>query len=154
MNLAQNKVTFPDVAPERKAEIGALANSIWRRYCNRIPVDFERIITSSKFHVRHADHDSFEGATAALENDGFFIVINRLAARYGARRSRFTMAHELGHCFIWEHALDLKERRTPRVRHYPTSLGELLAEKEADYFASTFLMPDDVFWPGLHSPIT
>lgn len=68
-------------------------------------------------------------------------------ARAGRARARFTLAHELGHYFLGHEGA---RRRTANKALYGTS-AERVAEREADIFASYFLVPTKLA-AGLSTP--
>lgn len=61
-------------------------------------------------------------------------------AKAGMGRSRFTLAHELGHYFLGHEG---RRRRNPNKAVYAGST-ERIQENEADQFASYFLVPTDL----------
>ncbi|MBD9359905.1 ImmA/IrrE family metallo-endopeptidase [Methylomonas fluvii] len=72
-----------------------------------------------------------------IEKPGDFRVI--LANHTSQLRDRFTICHELGHYFL--HYL-LPDKETPmRAARY----GQNRAETEANWFAASFLMPEEEF---------
>jgi Zn-dependent peptidase ImmA (M78 family) len=82
--------------------------------------------------------EGFFGLSVAQEDGGPAVVVN-VWERISVERWIFTAAHELGHLLLHLDAYKIEERGE--------DAGE---EKEADVFASHFLMPQDVFereWP-------
>lgn len=88
---------------------------------------------------------TFDGMTM-YDNGKFSIHLNtRLGNTKDSARGRFTLAHELGHYFIDSHREGIKKgilkphpSRTNQKQHNKI-------EREADYFASNLLMPEDRF---------
>ena len=72
---------------------------------------------------------------------------NRLGHIYSPR-SRFTFAHELGHYYIDEHRLALQSGRVPAHGSKSEFESKNLVEQEADFFASSLLMPPSRFLPS------
>ncbi|XOV85281.1 MAG: ImmA/IrrE family metallo-endopeptidase [bacterium] len=61
-----------------------------------------------------------------------------------APRTRFTAAHELGHYFIDEHRNTLVKTRQAHPSFIEVR-SDLLVERQADHFASNFLLPEKRF---------
>lgn len=78
--------------------------------------------------------DSFFGLSVGGDDGGPAVVVNTWD-RISVERWIFTAAHELGHVLLHLGAFD--------TEHTEENADE---EKEADQFASHFLMPDPVFW--------
>lgn len=89
--------------------------------------------------------DGFDGMTI-YDDAQFFIHINTFRGnRPDTPRSRFTIAHELGHYFIDNHRVGLKKGL---LSPHPSKNNEnthFRIEREADYFASCLLMPEERF---------
>ncbi|MDF1601575.1 ImmA/IrrE family metallo-endopeptidase [Mesorhizobium sp. YIM 152430] len=62
------------------------------------------------------------------------------SAKAGHTRARFTIAHEIGHYFLGH---DGERRRNPDKKIYIKS-KEIIEEREADMFASYFLVPTEM----------
>lgn len=110
-------------------------------------VDLAAIAKSEDIDVIF-DHykKSFEGLTV-YENERFYIHID-LDSTYdkNSGRTRFTLAHELGHGLIDEHRLGLiTGELKPHVSFYLLGVDNKEIELEADYFASCLLMPSEDF---------
>jgi Zn-dependent peptidase ImmA (M78 family) len=89
--------------------------------------------------------DSFDGMTI-YDNSQFFIHINTFRGnRQNTARSRFTIAHELGHYFIDNHRIGLKEGLLTPHQSKNNENSNFRIEREADYFASCLLMPEVKF---------
>ena len=77
------------------------------------------------------------------QDSNFFIHINTFRQNNpNSLKSRFTIAHELGHYFIDNHRIGLKRGLlTPHPsKNNENSYNKI--EREADYFASCLLMPE------------
>ncbi len=59
------------------------------------------------------------------------------------RRDNFTIAHELGHYFL--HYFKVVDQLSPDDVFVAKRLGSERVEWEANWFASAFLMPEDIF---------
>jgi len=95
----------------------------------------------------HFDHyeDYFDGMLL-FDQQRFHIHIN-IDRRNSleSKRGRFTLAHELAHYFIDEHRIGLKHGllQPHGSKHNINHKDEI--EKEADYFASCLLMPEQKY---------
>ncbi|MBL1262079.1 ImmA/IrrE family metallo-endopeptidase [Methylomicrobium sp. RS1] len=78
-----------------------------------------------------------DSGSVVIENPTEFRII--LANHTSRLRDRFTICHELGHYFL--HYLLSKERTPMRAARY----GQSRAETEANWFAASFLMPEEEF---------
>ncbi|MGO1585598.1 MAG: ImmA/IrrE family metallo-endopeptidase, partial [Mesonia sp.] len=76
----------------------------------------------------------------------FHIYINedKVGHQY-EQRARFTFAHELGHYYIDSHRVALLSGRSPSHCSSTGFKSRNRAERQADYFASCLLMPDEKF---------
>ena len=86
------------------------------------------------------------------DDNEFYIHINiDNHNRYNSPRSRFTLAHELGHYFIDTHRVGLK---LGILKPHPSKIDKVQfdkIEREADYFAACLLMPEESFCKDLRS---
>jgi Zn-dependent peptidase ImmA (M78 family) len=62
---------------------------------------------------------------------------------------RFTIAHELGHYFLPEHPEKLFSEGNRVHKSYSGFISNNVYEKQADYFAKSLLMPEDLFLAAL-----
>ncbi len=77
--------------------------------------------------------EGFFGLSLGLDGDGPAVVVNTWE-RIPVERWIFTAAHELGHILMHQSAFDVQEEEENTTE-----------EREADLFASHFLMPDNLF---------
>lgn len=116
-----------------------------------IPVDPEDLLRGR--HDVSVAFGSFGDAYDGLieRRDGrFWVYCNQV--RTGSRdspRSRFTLAHEAGHYFIDEHRIALEDGRASRHPSRTDYESDELVEREADLFATHFLMPTAPFAAAL-----
>ena len=89
-----------------------------------------------KLLLLETNRDSFFGLSVGQANGGPAVVVNTWE-RISVERWIFTAAHELGHLLLHPH----------EYRREATALPED-AEREADGFASAFLMPECAFAPA------
>ena len=159
----------PELESERVSEIKAYAATAFRKYGCSVPVDPRQIIESEDELELHAValDEEFEAVIGYnKKTDKFNILVQLPKAEADPIRTRFTLAHELGHYLINEHAFALSNGETPhhngngdnRRYHFPApmsgSLAEVLAEVEADCFAANLLVPEDALKKYLASELT
>lgn len=131
----------------RENELAELAEGVVETHCAEGPINPEAIILRKKIALCF-DHyeDAFDGMLE-YEDGQFFIHCNLDRDNQpGSARGRFTLAHELGHYFIDEHRNNLVSGQVPP--HPSCSdrpVGELIVEREADFFASRLLLPESRF---------
>ena len=128
----------------RKQELSELADIISNsHFLEGQIINPEYIAEQNEITYSYGQYgNSFDGLLEH-RSGAFHIYINldRLE-RKDTPRARFTFAHELGHFYIDEHRNALRKGKTP----YHPSFNRLVtgnpAEREADYFASCLLMPE------------
>ncbi|WP_309613987.1 ImmA/IrrE family metallo-endopeptidase [Flavobacterium sp.] len=129
---------------ERK--IKKLAEFIALKYDEKI-TPLEEIIKEEGLRVFFDNYEkgTFDGMTI-YEDDNFFIHINiDNGNRIDSARGRFTLAHELGHYLIDSHRIGLM---SGLLEPHPSKTNQKQfyeIEREADYFASCLLMPEERF---------
>ena len=124
-----------------------------KRLAEALALDFSEIITPIEKILMEEElelfydsyGDTFDGMTV-FDNGQFFIHVNTFRGnRINSNRARFTIAHELGHYFIDNHRLGLKKGiLSPHFSVNNENTNNRI-EREADYFASCFLMPEERF---------
>ncbi len=127
-------------------KIKRLAECIALQFDEKI-TPLERIVSEEELDVFYDNYESntFDGMTI-FDNGNFYIHLNiDKGNRIDSDRGRFTLAHELGHYFIDAHRLGLKNGLLqPHPSH--TNRAQFFSiEREADYFASCLLMPEERF---------
>ena len=126
------------------------SNILIKHLAESISLEFPEIVTPLEIIIEEEQlniyfdsyGDTFDGMTI-YENSNFFIHINTYRGNNpNSLRSRFTIAHELGHYFIDNHRIGLKRGLlTPHFsKNNENSFNKI--EREADYFASCLLMPE------------
>lgn len=128
-----------------------------KKLAESISLDFPEFVTPIVKVVESEDlvlfydnyGDTFDGMTI-FDSDQFYIHINTFRGnRPDTQRARFTIAHELGHYFIDNHRVGLK--RGHLTAHPSTNFeSSSIIEREADYFASCLLMPEEKFKNFIH----
>jgi Zn-dependent peptidase ImmA (M78 family) len=133
-----------EISNTSKTFIKELAEFIALEY-DEIITPLERIIESEGVIVFYDDYgNAFDGII--VYDSLFYIHINTKSGnRADSARGRFTLAHELGHYFIDNHRNGLQRGL---LEPHPSKNNEdkhQKIEREADYFASCLLMPEERF---------
>jgi Zn-dependent peptidase ImmA (M78 family) len=126
-----------------KVKIERVATEAYSKHCKRgSPAKMlPKILAAENVKLREIDgNENFLGAFLKQPNGSLYILINQNLNNTG--RKNFTLAHELGH-FVLQHYLhtasffcaesDIKEEGNVNSEQ----------EKEANYFASYFLLPKE-----------
>lgn len=126
----------------RNNEIKKLANFIAGDFIEDSSLNLDKIVETESV-LLHYDHyeKSFDGLLIYDKKD-FFIHLDIDSGNFkDSTRSRFSIAHELGHYFIPEHHQAIINGTFPLhpSRFNPNQKNYI--EEEADIFASTLLMP-------------
>ena len=129
--------------PHRVQEIADLAEEVAGHLLPVNPISILQSENNISFR-RGKFGNAFDGLIE-WRDPCFWVYSNLLrVGPPGSARERFTIGHELGHCFIDEHrnALIKGTGRHPSFNEFQS---DELAEQEADLFASHLLMPTRVF---------
>ena len=126
-----------------KTFIKDLAEFIALEYKDKI-TPLETILQSENINLFYGDYgDTFDGMTI-YEKYKFYVHINTDRHNHkDSSRARFTIAHELGHYFIENHRIGLVKGylKPHQSKNNENSYSKI--EREADYFASCLLMPEE-----------
>lgn len=129
-----------------KSKIKKLAEFIALQYDEKV-TPLEKIVNEEGLQVFFDNYEkgTFDGMTI-YENENFYIHINiDNGNRIDSARGRFTLAHELGHYIIDSHRIGLMSGLL-EPHHSKTNQKQFYEiEREADYFASCLLMPEERF---------
>lgn len=127
---------------KREEDLSDLASSIANFYD---PVGVVRPANiAAKLGITYSFGDYGDAFDGLIEHEAghFHIFINlRNGSNPDTPRARFTFAHELGHYFIDEHRNALLRGKTPSHPSYTDFSSKNPVEQEADYFASSMLLP-------------
>ncbi|MBC6999272.1 ImmA/IrrE family metallo-endopeptidase [Cytophaga sp. FL35] len=126
--------------------INELASSISDYYFPESHIDPSVIATKNQITFSYGNYDdSYDGLLEHF-NGKFHIYINidKLGHAY-SKRSRFTFGHELGHYFIDSHRVALTSGKSPSHGSFTGFVSKNRAERQADYFSSCLLMPENRF---------
>ncbi len=130
---------------DKLIEIGYLAESLAEENFFDNKVDLIRIAESQSITVISGNYEDYFLGELVCDGGDFFIHLNydKLPSE-DSPRMRFTLGHELGHYFIDDHRAVLKNGIS---LHKSTTDGgnNLAIEKEANFFASNLLMPQNRF---------
>lgn len=129
-----------------RPSIKELAETIAFEYQEKI-TPLEKILEDEGMPVFYDSYgkNTFDGMTI-YENGKFSIHINTdLGNNPHSARGRFTLAHELGHYYIDTHRLGLKKGLLKPHASRTNQKQFSQIEREADFFASCLLMPEERF---------
>ncbi|HPF52304.1 MAG TPA: ImmA/IrrE family metallo-endopeptidase [Draconibacterium sp.] len=126
-----------------KRTISELAEGISDFYCPEGIVQPEQIAERNNITYCYGNYsDTFDGLIEHLNGEfHIFINLDRLRHAY-TERARFTFAHELGHYFLDHHRNTLRRGLSPSHTSFTGFVSKNFAEREADYFASCILLPE------------
>jgi hypothetical protein len=156
MAMASPNKNLDQALYQRRLELAAEQAEllIERLQVQRIPVDPTKIAASEGKLIRLCPgnyKDAFDGCLEFLPERGLFLCYyntkyDRPGDECHAARTRFSLAHELGHFFIESHHQYL---RSGGRSHGSKSefVASMPVERQADMFAAHLLMPDRVFKP-------
>ncbi len=124
--------------------------------CTSAPVDPFRIVDAeqSLIHIEGDDFgDAFDGRLSYV-GPRFLLCYNTKYDRWPHRgshhpRTRFTIAHELGHFFLEEHRRTLVLRKATHAS-FTEFAASTRVERQADSFASGLLMPKYLLAPRIN----
>jgi Zn-dependent peptidase ImmA (M78 family) len=135
----------PRLASRRREEIEQLAQAVVEARCTDLPIDPAVVAEANDITLSFNDYgQAFDGM---LEQRGgrFHIYCN--TARTGpptSPRTRFTLAHELGHYYLDAHRQALAAGAGAHGSRCQYE-SPTLVEQEADAFAAGLLMPPEPF---------
>jgi Zn-dependent peptidase ImmA (M78 family) len=130
-----NRDDLPDVAASGKPrrEIDTIAEAIAKQYSLIPGAPIEPIVSALGGQIRYLGPESWDAEDGSLYVFGERNFEIAISAYTGARRDRFTIAHELGHYVIHS---DYGKKRLKAAR-----VGSNRCEWEANWFAAALLMP-------------
>lgn len=136
----ENKYDISDI---RKIELSELAEFIVDEiFPNGEVIQPEIIAARNNITYNCSSYANYFDGLLEYQDGRFHIYLNSdLLRNQFTPRARFTFAHELGHYFIDEHRVALKYNL---VKSHPSFIdfsSDNEAEIEADYFASSLLLP-------------
>ncbi|KAF5030816.1 hypothetical protein DSECCO2_634240 [anaerobic digester metagenome] len=131
-----------DISSSRKKDLGELAEIIADEL---FPTGIiQPNIIAEKYGITYNcdSYGNYFDGLLECKNGRFHIFLNsdRLKNQY-TERARFTLAHELGHYFIDEHRNALIYKLVDSLPSFIDFSSDNIVELEADFFASSLLMP-------------
>lgn len=132
----------------RRKSIELLVDTILSEHGEqRAPVCLKAITDKLKIDVVHSEMTAVSGA-AVIQGLKKTILLN--SSETNPARTRFTIAHELGHIFLHSSAsLNVDASPVVHFRMSTESSGSDLKEVEANYFAACLLMPKAFIFSAL-----
>ncbi|MBL9191574.1 MAG: ImmA/IrrE family metallo-endopeptidase [Opitutaceae bacterium] len=130
---------------QRTQDIAALAEHLALSRFSCAPIDPERIAAEEGITMCYASFPQPFDGLLLHEHHRFTLVCNTRCHPRGSPRSRYTVAHELGHFFLPSHrdALVAGSLAARLPRQGPWS--NRITESDADCFAANLLMPAALF---------
>ncbi len=141
-----NKLVKQYITQERKDELKELSDIVLTEYCNTPQINLDILLKQLCISISYGHYgDSFDGLIE-YNKKSFHIFCNleRLESK-ASHRTRFTIAHELGHYFIEEHRDALILGKMQNHCSFTEYQSNQTIEQEADYFASNLLLPEKKF---------
>ncbi len=130
----------------RKERISELANFIALNFTDEYAVDLEKIAREESTPVKYDSYENYFDGLLVYDSIRFCIHLNKDRGNFeGSKRSRFSIAHELGHYFIPEHHRAILNGAFQAHQSSFTLKQKDYREDEADHFASRLLMPSVLF---------
>jgi Zn-dependent peptidase ImmA (M78 family) len=129
----------------RKQDIQETVNFVVEEYQIEYPLNFEKILTDIGLNISYGNYENaFDGLLEYKEKKfHIFCNLDRLKERNNPR-TRFTIAHELGHYFIDEHYQALVTgKMIDHCSFTEDYSSNFIIEQEADHFASCLLLPEN-----------
>ncbi len=131
-----------DISENRKKELSELAEIIADEYFEDIFVCPYKLAKIYEISYSFEDYGNAFDGLLEHRSGKFHIYLNSHNANHIYQpRVRFTLAHELGHFLIDEHRNALKNGLTPSHPSFTNYSSENEVELEADFFASSLLIP-------------
>ena len=129
---------------ENYYKIKKIANNIFEKYKCKSPIDLKELAIAEDIKIEKIPFQENIDGILVYYFDRFKIFINsNIFHNKSFSRDRFTIAHELGHFFIDEHRYSIIENGA--IHSNTEYKSDNIHEKEADYFASCILMPENEF---------
>ena len=106
--------------------------------------DLEPVVKALGGTIKFVDLDESGASSGSIRIRDFRDFEISLAAHTGVLRDRFTVAHEIGH-YVLHFLIPTQVHGTKLANVYASRFGNDDAEKEANWFAASFLMPQAAF---------
>ncbi len=130
----------------RNKKISGLANFIAIDYFENNQINLNSILTEENISVFYDHYENYFDGLLVSEPRSFYIHLNKdKGNQKNSKRSRFSIAHELGHYFIPTHHESILDGTFEcHPSNFKTHQSNII-EQEADYFAACLLMPSARF---------
>jgi Zn-dependent peptidase ImmA (M78 family) len=126
----------------RKIDVEKEAMALVRKYrVSKPPVPIEAIAEAEGALILRNHFSGYESGFALREGTSRIIGVNTATS---PRRQRFTIAHELGHLILHDNPLITDYSVLVGMRDENSSLGTHRQEIDANGFAATLLMPQEI----------
>ncbi len=127
-----------------KMETLTISSYLAYRYCNNLTTNLLEICDDEALNIISDDYRDYFDGMLVWDSSYFHIHLNNAKGNLpSTKRGRFTLAHELGHYFIDAHRESLILGTMPSHPSHQSLIHDTLMEKQADYFASCLLMPEE-----------
>lgn len=130
----------------QKFKINKLANFISENHLYEFGLNLDEITSFESIPVIYDHYENYFDGLLVYEYNNFFIHLNiDNGNNKGSHRSRFSIAHELGHYFLPDHHQSIIDGTFPCFPYNFKPKQRNVVEDEADYFAACLLMPSTNF---------
>ena len=127
-----------------KNEILRITEVLSSTFDNKGTTDIHAICEDENILLITDNYQHYFDAVLVWDGKSFVIHLNtNKGNNIGSKRSRFTIAHELGHYFIDSHREGIKSGNIPMHASSSTLAHSDKMEYEADFFATNLLMPKE-----------
>lgn len=130
------------LTPKTKDHIAKITTDLSGLFYSKNKTDLLAIAADERLGIHTDDYGSYFDGMLVWDNPLFHIHLNAAKGNTTeTKKGRFTLAHELGHYFIDAHREGM---RRGLLQPHPSNGALVHSEKmeaEADYFASSLLMP-------------
>lgn len=130
----------------QKIKINKLANFISKDHMYEFILNLDEITSFESIPVIYDHYENYFDGLLVYEYNNFFIHLNvDNGNNKGSHRSRFSIAHELGHYFLPDHHQSIIDGTFPCYPYSFIPKQRNVVEDEADYFAACLLMSSTKF---------
>lgn len=131
-----------EIPIHKKKTIEKFTEFIISDHSNGIITDLNKLAFSESIPCYYDHYENFFDGMLIYDGTRFHIHLNKdRGNEKNSKRSRFTLAHELGHYFLDEHREGLRSGKFEPHPSFTNLARSNIIEVEADYFASCLLIP-------------
>ena len=118
-------------------------NILKKNKCFTVPIDIEELAINIGIKLDRIKIEDDVSGLFVMKNGKPYILYNSIQSK---NRTRFTIAHELGHYILhsYKTPLFIDKKNKVLFRDNNSSTGEILMEREANAFAAALLMPKNL----------